>query len=54
MTMPLGSFCDVMEIETLPIGVYDAPDPELFAPLVPLKGCIFDHYQDFQSGAAAG
>ncbi len=52
MTMTLSSFCDAMGIETLPIGVYDAPDPELFAPMVPLKGCIFDHYQDFQSGAA--
>ena len=52
MTMPLNSFCDALGIETLPIGVYDAPDPELFVPVVPLKRCIFDHYQDFQSGAA--
>jgi hypothetical protein len=52
MSMTLNSFCHEVEIKTLPIGVYDAPDPEIFAPLVPLKRCIFDHYQDFQSGAA--
>ena len=51
MTLTLSSLCDAIGIKTLPIGVYDAPDPGLFAPLVPLKRCIFEHYQDFQSGA---
>lgn len=50
MTLTLTSLCAAAGITTRPIGVYDAPDPEPFAPLVPLKRCIFDHYEAWQQG----
>jgi hypothetical protein len=50
MSMTLESFCAETGIGARPIGVYDAPDPELFAPLVRLRRCIFDHYEDWQRG----
>ncbi|WP_420239605.1 DUF169 domain-containing protein [Telmatobacter bradus] len=51
MTMTLTTFCGAMGITTAPVAVYDAPDATPFTPVIPLKQCIFDHYQDFQSGA---
>lgn len=48
--MTVKGLCEAMGIDTIPLGVYDAPDPDRFAPFVPLKRCIFDHYADFQSG----
>jgi hypothetical protein len=50
MTMTLDSFCATVGIAARPIGVYDAPDPGLFSPVVPLKRCIFDHYEGWQRG----
>ena len=50
MTMTLKAFCETTGITTSPIAVYDAPDSVHIAQMVPLKRCIFDHYQDFQSG----
>jgi hypothetical protein len=50
MTLNLQELCRLMDIDTVPLGVYDAPDPTAFAPLVSLKRCIFDHYSDWQSG----
>jgi hypothetical protein len=50
MTMTLTTFCEATEITTSPVGVYDVPDSVHVAQLVSLKRCIFDHYQDFQSG----
>jgi hypothetical protein len=50
MAMTLEALCRVMEIATRPVGVYDAPDPAAFAPLVPLQRCIFEHYGDWQEG----
>ncbi len=52
MTMTLAKLCEELGIETVPVGVYDAPNPEAFAPLVTLKRCLFDHYPDFQSGSS--
>lgn len=50
MTLNLQQLCRLMDIDTRPVGVYDAPDPTAFAPLVSLKRCVFDHYTDWQSG----
>ncbi len=50
MAMTVDMLCEAVGIDTHPLGVYDAPDPDCFAPLVPLKRCIFDHYKDFQAG----
>jgi hypothetical protein len=50
MSLNLKELCRLMEIDTRPIGVYDAPDPTPFAPLVGLKRCVFDHYADWQNG----
>ena len=50
MTLTLDAFCAAAGITARPVGVYDAPDPEPFAPLVPLKRCILEHYADWQRG----
>lgn len=50
MSMTLEKLCEVMEIDTRPVGVYDAPDPAGFAPFTLLKRCVFDHYNDWQNG----
>jgi len=50
MPMTLEALCDRMEIDLRPVGVYDAPDPSLFAPVVKLKRCLFDHYDAWQRG----
>lgn len=50
MTLNLQELCELMDIDTAPVGVYDAPDSAAFAPLVSSKRCIFDHYADWQSG----
>jgi hypothetical protein len=51
MTLTLEAFCAAAGLDTRPVGLYDAPDPERFAPLVPLRRCLFDHYADWQRGA---
>lgn len=48
--MKIDKLCEVMGIDTRPVGVYDAPDPSEFAPLVDIKRCIFDSYDVWQSG----
>jgi len=48
--MTLESLCELMEIDTRPVGIYDAPDPAQFTPLIELKRCVFDHYADWQEG----
>lgn len=50
MTLTLDSLCEAMGIDTRPVGIYDAPDPRAFEPIVPLRRCLFDHYQDWQDG----
>lgn len=50
MAMTLAMFCEATGIGTVPIGVYDVPESVLPASLAPPKRCIFEHYQDFQSG----
>lgn len=50
--MTLTTFCEAVGIETKPVGVYDLPESALPASTVPLRRCIFDHYQDFQSGVS--
>lgn len=50
--MSLTAFCQATGIDTVPVGVYDAPESASIAPVVPLQRCIFDHYQDFQSGTS--
>jgi hypothetical protein len=50
MTMALEAFCAAADLDARPVGVYDAPEPERFAPLVPLRRCLFDHYDDWQRG----
>jgi hypothetical protein len=50
MTLTLESLCAAAGITTRPVGLYDAPDPEPFSPWVPLKGCVFDHFTDWQRG----
>src|ERR1039458_2780237 len=52
MTMTLTKLCEATGIETVPVGVYDVPESVHVTPLIPLKRCIFDHYQDFQSGVS--
>lgn len=52
MTMTLTTFCEAIEITTVPVAIYDAPDSVHVARTVPVKRCIFDNYQDFQSGAS--
>jgi hypothetical protein len=49
MTLTLKALCDAIGIATVPVGTYDAPDPDAFAPRVPLKRCLFEHYPDFQA-----
>lgn len=34
MSLNLKELCRLMEIDTRPIGVYDAPDPTAFTPVV--------------------
>lgn len=48
--MNIDELCNIMEIDTRPIAIYDAPDPTLFKPLVDNKRCIFDCYQAWQDG----
>ena len=50
MSLNLEELCRLMEIDTRPIGVYDAPEPAAFAPVVSLRRCVFDHYNDWQNG----
>ncbi len=48
-----------LNVSLPPIGLYDAPDPEAFAPLVaPRPGaahgeCLFSHFRDWQAGKTA-
>ncbi len=51
MTLTLEAFCAAAGLDTQPVGLYDAPEPERFAPLVSLRRCLFDHYEDWQRGA---
>jgi len=45
---------ETLDITTTPVGLYDAPDPEMFAPLVsPRRGtepCLFAYYRRWQRG----
>ncbi|SIO26345.1 DUF169 domain-containing protein [Halodesulfovibrio marinisediminis] len=50
MEMTILELCKVVGIETRPVGVYDAPDAEQFAPLVDPKRCIFAAYEAWQAG----
>ena len=50
MSMSLDDFCKVMELDYRPVGIYDAPDPTRFAPLVEPKRCVFEHFDDWQRG----
>ncbi len=52
MSMKLDELCDVIGIDTRPIAIYDAPDPDKFAPLVDIKRCIFESYDAWQEGDA--
>jgi hypothetical protein len=38
------------EVHTPVIGLYDAPDPAPFAPLIGPKHCIFDVYEQWEQG----
>ena len=51
MTLTLEAFCAAADLDARPVGLYDAPDPEPFAPLVALRRCLYDHYEDWQQGA---
>jgi len=51
MTLTLEAFCAAASLDAQPVGLYDAPEPERFAPLLPLRRCLFDHYEDWQRGA---
>jgi len=48
--MNINELCETMEIEVPPVGIYDAPDPEQFEPLVEPKGCIFTFYDAWKEG----
>jgi len=50
MSMTLDDFCNVVELDYRPVGIYDAPEPASFAPLTDNKRCIFDHFDDWQQG----
>lgn len=50
MAMELNALCELMGIDTRPVGVYDAPDPGPFAPLASPGRCIFDSYRAWQMG----
>lgn len=50
MTMTINDFCKLVGIETIPIGIFDAPDLERFAPFTEPQRCIFGAYDEWQSG----
>jgi len=50
MTLTLEALCAAADLDARPVGLYDAPEPERFAPVVSLRRCLFDHYEDWQRG----
>jgi len=50
MTLTLEAFCAAAHLDARPVGLYDAPEAQPFAPWVPLRRCLFDHYDDWQRG----
>jgi len=48
--MMIDEFCELIGIKIIPIGVYDAPDPDNFAPLAERQLCIFGAYDAWQQG----
>lgn len=50
MTMKIEELCESVGIKTTPVGVYDAPNPDEFAPLAEPERCVFGAYDAWQKG----
>lgn len=48
--MKINELCESIGITTIPIGVYDAPAPDKFAPFADPHRCILGAYDEWQNG----